>query len=91
MLINKEQLIPNKIRKPEVIQEVDVNGDFIFRFRIENLHNRERVSLEDFYGDSVRELLTIVRLYRGSEPIDVDGFVFRNDQSKVISLRKNGR
>lgn len=74
-----------KREKQPVQQELDANGDVVFRFKLEP-NASPSASLEAFYRASLLDLLRIVRLYSGGKPVIVDGFAFLNAPDQAISL-----
>lgn len=78
-------------RRPQpILQEVDDQGDVIFRFKLDLPAEAESQpqTLEDFYRDSILDLLKIVRFYFQGKPLMVDAFAFLNEPHLPIKLVK---
>ena len=68
-----------------MLQEVDENGDVIFRFKLGSMQEA-CADLDVFYRETLHDLLRVVRLYSGGRPLLVDGFAFLNDPDTVLRL-----
>jgi len=72
--------------KPVAVEEVDANGDYIFRFRLAAVANRPSLPLADSYRQSIYNLLQLVRFYHKGQPVIVDEFAFLNDPATRIPI-----
>jgi hypothetical protein len=67
-------------------EEFDANGDVIFRFKLDLDADGADVPLVEFYRQSIRDLLRVVRLYSGGKPVIVDAFAFLNQSAEQIPI-----
>jgi hypothetical protein len=76
----------SRLQQPAV-QQVDANGDVIFRFSLAPHPGHTQVEgLEDYYRETLLELLRLVRLFSKGEPVIIDSFAFLNEPQKHIAL-----
>lgn len=71
---------------------IDKNGDFILRWKLDTHRNKSKKSkdpFKDFTKDLLKELFDIVMPTYKGEDVKVDGFRFINSV-KVNPLYKNG-
>lgn len=72
--------------KQPILNELDENGDVVFRFKLDHPDGEPGLTLTDYYRGSLRDLLRIVRLYFGDQALIVDGFAFLNQPATVLPL-----
>jgi len=72
--------------KEASVRDVDENGDAIFRFSVHPLTEGSINTLEDYYRESIKDLLRIVRLYSVGKPVIVDAFAFLNAPRELIAI-----
>ena len=77
-------------RTPLSIQQIDENGDIIFRFRVEPPERGDQESVQELFRRTILDVLQLVRLYSGGKPLIVDAFAFLNDPEKRIRLLTGG-
>lgn len=87
VLSEERREFPKRDREP-VLQELDANGDVIFRFKLGA--PRGDATLEAHYRESVRDLLKVVRLFWRGKPVLVDAFAFLNAPNDPIPLLDAG-
>ena len=76
---------PKRDRQP-ILEELDEQGDVIFRFKLDPRADADTLTLREFYRESITDLLRIVRLFAGNKPVIIDGFAFLNAPHEPISL-----
>lgn len=71
---------------------VDENGDFIFRFKInpEETNPIKEQPFEELFENTLYEILKYVYFYQNGEMVEVDGFAFRNEEDKIYDIYKKG-
>jgi hypothetical protein len=67
-------------------EEVDKNGDLVYRFNLGSPVDQQEHSLESFYREDIRELLKIVRLFSLGQPVIIDAFAFLKSPNDVIEI-----
>jgi hypothetical protein len=72
--------------KQPILNELDENGDVVFRFKLDQPEGDPGLTLTDYYRGSLRDLLRIVRLYFRDQPLIVDGFAFLNQPTTILAL-----
>lgn len=73
------------------VEQVDLSGDFLFRFRLKPVDSPETLTLQEMYRQQLSDLLQIVRLYHRGEPIIVDEFAFLDAPDERMRIIANGR
>jgi hypothetical protein len=68
------------------LQEVDDNGDFIFRFKLNLSEDDRGQTLVEFYRETISDLLTIVRFYSKGKPVIVDSFAFHDAPQAQVPI-----
>lgn len=76
---------PKRDRQP-ILEEVDEHGDVVFRFKLDPRADARTLTLQEFYRESITDLLRIVRLFAGGKPVIVDSFAFLNAPHEAIPL-----
>ncbi len=81
---------PKRERQP-ILEELDEHGDVVFRFKVDRRDDADTLSLEEFYRESVADLLRIVRFYSKGKPVIIDAFAFLNAPNDPIPVIKAER
>ena len=76
---------PKRDRQP-ILEEVDEHGDVVFRFKLDPRADAQSLTLQEFYRESITDLLRIVRLFAGGKPLIIDAFAFLNALNEPIPL-----
>jgi len=68
--------------------KVDENGDFIFRFKLDEIQDEKVYDdpLTEMVRSQLAALLDVVVLTENDKPVKVDGFKFINDLDTVITI-----
>ncbi len=61
-------------------------ADAPFRFRLQGEGEARVESLEAFYRDSIRDLLSVVRFHLRGKPVIVDSFAFADRPNQLIQI-----
>jgi hypothetical protein len=69
-----------------LLLDLDREGDYVFRFRIDPPPSYGADALRQFYRESILDLLKVVRFYAGGAPVVVDAFAFLNRPDAPIPL-----
>jgi hypothetical protein len=85
LALTERREFPSRDKQP-VGQDLDENGDVIFRFKLDPVASGEPQSLREFYRQSLYDLLRVVRLYSRGTPLIVDSFAFLNEPHNRIPI-----
>jgi hypothetical protein len=79
-------LSANIVHPAMAAEEVDEQGDAIFRFRIKPLENANQVELREVFRQTILDILQLVKFYSDGKPLIIDSFAFLNEPTNQIRL-----
>lgn len=62
------------------------DDEVVFRFRLATPPGSRPSTLDEFYRQSIRDLLQVVRLFANGKPVIVDSFAFLKEPSRQIRI-----
>ncbi|AZR73344.1 hypothetical protein BBF96_08090 [Anoxybacter fermentans] len=70
------------------INNLDENGDFIFRFRIETeeIDTLQGKPFEELFKNTIHEMLKYIVFFKDNEKVEITGFAFCNNPEVIYSI-----